>query len=142
MLIRKSTVEDAAGIQRLNKTAMGYDFPVAETEKKLRNALADAGQCVLVAVENQEIVGYLHMEDYDTLYFPHMKNVLALAVLPECRRRGIASQLLAAGEDWARETGATGIRLVSGAERQEAHACYLKAGFKERKLQKNFRKSF
>ena len=141
-MIRNAQLIDAAGIQQLNKTAMGYDFPVAETERKLQRALADPGQCVLVAVESEQIVGYIHMEDYDTLYFPHMKNVLALAVDPDCRRRGIASKLLAAGERWARETGATGIRLVSGAEREGAHACYRKAGYEVRKLQKNFRKPF
>ncbi len=141
-MVRNAQIADTAGIQQLNKISMGYDFPVAETEKKLQKALADPGQCVLVAVENGQVVGYLHIEDYDTLYFPHMKNVLALAVDPDFRRRGIASQLLAAGEAWAWETGATGIRLVSGAEREEAHACYRKAGYEERKLQKNFRKPF
>ena len=141
-MIRNARITDAAGIQQLNKTAMGYDFPVAETEKKLQSALADPGQCVLVAVENGQIVGYVHMEDYDTLYFPHMKNVLALAVEPGFRRRGIGSQLLAAGETWAKETGAAGIRLVSGIQRVGAHVCYRRNGYQELKLQKNFKKLF
>lgn len=142
MTVRRAKLMDTDAIWQLNKEVMEYDYPLEQTRDKLQNALADSGQCVLVAVLENVVVGYIHLVDYDTLYFPHMKNVLALAVLPEYRRRGAASSLLAAGEQWARETGAAGMRLDSGVERTGAHACYAKAGFVERKLHKNLRKLF
>lgn len=141
MNIRRVTETDVYGIFSLNE-AFGYEYPLEETGKKLRAAIIDPGQCILVAETEDTLVGYIHLENYDTLYFPHMKNILGLIVLPEYRRQGIAAQLLAEAERWARDTGAAGIRLDSGAERKTAHACYHKAGYTERKLHKNFRKLF
>ena len=141
MKIRNAIEQDAQGIFLLNQ-AFGYEYPLEETAEKLRAAISNPGQCILVAEQNGILMGYIHLEDYDTLYFPHMKNVLGLIVLPEYRRRGIASALLAEAETWAKDTGAAGIRLDSGAERAPAHACYREAGYTERKLHKNFRKLF
>lgn len=142
MKIRRATEQDIQGIFLLNQ-AFGYAYPLEATAEKLRAAVSDPGQCVLVAEEADGVLsGYIHLENYDTLYFPHMKNILGLIVLPEYRKGGIASALLAEAEDWAKATGAAGIRLDSGAERAPAHACYRKAGYTERKLHKNFRKLF
>ena len=142
MKIRRATEQDVQGIFRLNQ-AFGYEYPLKATAEKLRAAVSDPGQCILVAEEADGVLsGYIHLEDYDTLYFPHMKNILGLIVLPEYRKRGIASALLAESETWAKDTGAAGIRLDSGAERAPAHACYRRAGYTERKLHKNFRKLF
>lgn len=142
MKIRSAMEQDTQGIFRLNQ-AFGFEYPLEATTKKLRAAIADPGQCVLVAEEENGVLsGYIHLQNYDTLYFPHMKNILGLIVLPEYRKRGIASMLLAEAETWAKDTGAAGIRLDSGAERTPAHACYRKAGYAERKLHKNFIKLF
>lgn len=142
MKIRRATERDTQGIFRLNQ-AFGYEYPLDATAEKLRVAVSDPGQCILVAAEADGVLsGYIHLEDYDTLYFPHMKNILGLIVLPEYRKRGIASALLAEAEIWAKDTGAAGIRLDSGVERAPAHACYCKAGYTERKMHKNFRKLF
>lgn len=142
MKIRSAMEQDTQGIFRLNQ-AFGYEYPLEATAKKLRAAVADPVQCILVAEEENGVLsGYIHLENYDTLYFPHMKNILGLIVLREYRRRGIARELLGAAEAWAKDTGAAGIRLDSGAERTPAHACYRKAGYTERKLHKNFIKLF
>lgn len=104
MNIRRVTETDVYGIFSLNE-AFGYEYPLEETGKKLRAAIIDPGQCILVAETEDTLVGYIHLENYDTLYFPHMKNILGLIVLPEYRRQGIAAQLLAEAERWARDTG-------------------------------------
>lgn len=43
-------------------------------------------------------------------------------------------------EAWARERGASGLRLVSGETRADAHAFYQRLGFTGIKKQVNFRK--
>ncbi len=141
--IRRARPEDAAAIQLLNKEALGYDYPLDKTREKLEKAAEDQRTCLLVAAFDQDtVIGYVHMTDYDTLYFGHLKNVLAIAVFTEFRRRGAATKLLTAGEQWARDTGAVGIRLVSGENRTEAHAFYERMGYTLRKMQKNFVKTF
>lgn len=142
MKIRRAAEQDAQGIFRLNQ-AFGYEYPLEATADKLRAAVSNPGQCVLVAEEADGILsGYIHLEDYDTLYFPHMKNILGLIVLPQYRRRGIASALLAEADAWAKDSGAAGIRLDSGIDRVGAHVCYRKAKYQEVKLHKYFKKLF
>lgn len=83
---------------------------------------------------------YVHACDYDVIYFPHMKNIMGIAVSSQCRRLGIGKALLSKIEDWARESGAAGVRLVSGSERTEAHLFYKHCGYNTGKMQLNFKK--
>ena len=69
-----------------------------------------------------------------------MKNFMGIAVDPAYHRTGIGKALMAAVEAWARETEASGIRLVSGAERTGAHEFYRHLGFSGEKKQINFKK--
>ena len=139
--IREARLSDCAAIARLNREELGYDYPEKQTREKLRACLANPAHKVLVAERGGEVLGYLHLADYDVLYYPHLKNVLGLAVSHRCRRQGAGKALLAAGEAWAGETGAAGVRLVSGEERKGAHAFYQSLGYRGNKLQRNFKKA-
>ena len=50
--------------------------------------------------------------------------------------------LLRAVEDWAREDGCRGVRLMSGFERGAAHEFYEHNGYVHRKNQRNYEKDF
>ena len=138
--IREARLADCAAITRLNREEMGYDFPEERTQEKLRACLANPAHKIFVAESGGEVVGYLHLEDYDVLYFPHMKNVLGIAVAGACRRQGVGRALLAAEETWAKADGAAAVRLVSGEGREGAHAFYQSLGYTGNKLQRNFKK--
>lgn len=69
-----------------------------------------------------------------------MKNIMGIAVFSECKHSGIGKALLTKVEDWAKQAGASGIRLVSGANRTDAHAFYRKCGYTGDKQQINFKK--
>lgn len=138
--IREARLADCAAITRLNQEELGYDFPEERTWEKLRACLTNPAHKIFVAESGGEVVGYLHLEDYDVLYFPHMKNVLGIAVAGACRRQGVGRALLAAGEAWAKADGAVAVRLVSGEGREGAHAFYQSLGYTGNKLQRNFKK--
>lgn len=80
--------------------------------------------------------------DYDLLNFGPLKNIMGIAVDPKYRRIGIGKALLETGEEWARDSGAEGVRLVSGEGRTEAHAFYRALGYDGNKMQLNLKKMF
>lgn len=138
--IRDAVPEDAEAIQQLNREVLGYDYSVDNTRKKLQRLSSMKGHKILVAEDQGQVIGYIHGEDYDLTYAPPMKNILGIAVAFSARRKGVGKRLLQAVENWARETGADGVRLVSGANRKEAHAFYRACLYGNEKQQINFKK--
>ncbi len=142
LLIREAIESDATAIWQLNATEMGYEFPLDSTIDNLIKLIHSPSDKIFVAVLDRSVVGYVHVNDYDLLYAPHMKNIMGIAVSREFKQKGIGRALLQQVENWARETGASGIRLVSGATRTDAHAFYRHCGFEGNKEQINLKKMF
>lgn len=140
--IREARVENFADIYTLNRDEMGYDYPPEATREKLESLILSKSDKIFVAVSENKVIGYVHLNDYDVIYAPHMKNIMGIAVSREYKRMGVGSALLAKAEEWAKETGAKGVRLVSGASREGAHEFYRSRGYSGEKKQINFKKIF
>lgn len=140
ILIREAVRADAPALARLNAVSLGYDYPEARTAAQLEKLLNSGRDGIFVAERDGRVVGYLHLVDYDLLYADPMENIMGIAVDPDCRRQGIGRALLEAGEAWAKERGAAGIRLVSGETRTGAHAFYRSLGYEGNKMQLNLKK--
>lgn len=138
--IRSAALEDAGAIVLLNEQEMGYPYPLDKAREQLEMLLKDPGQRILVAEVDGQIVGYIHAADYLALYAPPLKNIMGIAVSSAHRRKGVGKALLTAVEDWAKQSGAAGVRLVSGASRTEAHMFYRACGYDGGKMQVNFKK--
>lgn len=121
---------------------MGYEYPIEDTKKQLQQILNDSNHKIYVAVVADKVVGYIHANNYDLLYAPHLKNIMGIAVSSDFRKNGIGKMLLAEVEKWAKDTGAFGVRLLSGATRIGAHDFYKSCGYEGNKGQKNFKKMF
>lgn len=139
--VRLAKVSDAPQLVKLFCEDLGYACTEALVRVQLERALQTEHERVFVAEYQSRVVGVLHAEDYNVLYFETMKNVLGLAVAGDCRRMGIGTKLLGALEDWARETGVKTIRLNSGMSRAGAHEFYRANGFTGEKDQKRFLKT-
>ena len=138
--VREAVPSDAVAIWQLNSNEMGYPYPLEYTMQNLTKLLGSKADKIFVAIWDGSVVGYVHANDYDLLYAPHMKNIMGIAVSGEYKRKGIGKALLQQVENWARETGASGIRLVSGAMRTGAHAFYQHCGYGGDKDQVNLKK--
>lgn len=141
-IVREFTINDAEFIYKLNLEEMGYKYPLEETRNKLYQLINSDKDKIYVAETDKKVVGYIHANDYDVIYAPHMKNIMGVAVLKEYKKQGIGKALLAKVEEWAKETGASGIRLVSGSKRMDAHSFYRNCGYGNDKQQLNFTKVF
>lgn len=140
--IRECKITDADAIYALNRSEMGYEYPLDKTKDKLRYLLNRKSNKIFVATAENRVVGYIHASDYDSIYLPPLKNIMGIAVMSDCKKKGIGKALLLAVETWARDTGASGVRLVSGAERTGAHEFYRCCGYDGGKQQINFKKKF
>lgn len=139
---RLAQESDLESLYVLTKESLGYDYPQEKMMKKIENVLKSSKDFLLVAQIDQKIVGYVHANDYDLIYMDHLKNIMGIAVDPNYRYLGIGKMLLEGVEKWAQETGASGVRLVSGESRIGAHEFYKHCGYQSRKKQLNFMKLF
>lgn len=138
--IRPCAITDTPAIHDLNTREMGYDYPADLTKQKIEKVLASDKDKIFVAVLDGHVIGYVHANDYDVLYAPPMKNIMGIAVARRFQQQGVGKALLAAVEKWAQDTGASGVRLVSGSTRTGAHEFYRRCGYGNEKPQINFKK--
>lgn len=140
--IRECKIEDVNAIYNLNHNEMGYEYSIDNTKYKLEYLLKSDKDVIFIATVQNIVIGYVHANDYDVIYAPHMKNIMGIAVSGEYKKHGIGKALLEEIEKWAKETGAFGIRLVSGSTRTGAHEFYKRCGYVGDKQQINFKKYF
>lgn len=139
-MIRKATSEDFNEIYLINRDSLGYDYPPDKTKENLSEFVKRAEHIILVYTVYSRAVGYIHIQEYQTIYSDKYYNCLGLAVLDEYKRQGIGKALLAEAEKQAKVNGAVGIRINSGASRVSAHEFYKTCGYEDTKTQKNFKK--
>lgn len=141
MIIRNANINDSAAIAEISKSYLGYDCTAEFVCNKLEN-LDNSREAVFVAAYGDDVLGFVHVEQYDTLYSETLANILGLAVRAEWRRQRVGSYLMGAAEAWAKDIGASGVRLNSGASRLGAHEFYRARGYNSEKQQIRFIKSF
>lgn len=140
--IRECQIEDCDSIHKLNCSEIGYDYSIEKTMEKLIHLIKSDSDKIIVATVSNIVVGYIHANDYDVIYAPHMKNIMGIAVSSEFKKQGIGRALLTEIEKWAKKTEACGVRLVSGSTRTGAHEFYRHCGYDGGKQQVNFKKIF
>lgn len=142
VIIRECQESDIKSLYELNKYEMGYDYPEEKMIQQIHKILSKNTDKIFVAVMENVVIGYIHVHDYDLIYNDHLKNILGIAVNQKYRHQGIGKALLHQAEKWAKDTGAYGIRLVSGQTRTGAHAFYKSCGYHFVKNQCNFIKKW
>jgi GNAT superfamily N-acetyltransferase len=139
--IRRAVISDYEAIYRLN-LELGYDFDITQTKERLQSILDNPLYILLIAEVNGEISGYIHGADYQCTYCGPLKNIMSFVVFQKYKRHGVGRALITALEEWAKECGSAGVRLVSGFNRVGAHKFYEACGYNVRKDQRNFIKIF
>ena len=150
-VVRKISVDDASALCQICSQEMGYDCDPDLVKSKIEK-LDSKREAVFVAevetVQNHELshgtdnqlVGFIHVERYEVLYFESMANILGLAVKKDFQKMGLGKALLLAAENWALENGIRLMRLNSGINRTDAHGFYEHLVYVSEKEQKRFLK--
>ena len=129
MKVRRLDVDDSAALVPLLEQ-LGY----SSTERSIRDRaaylLSDSRVGCWVADDEAQIAGLItgHLSWHIEFDGP-VARLTALVVNESARGQGIARQLTAAFEDWARQHGASKASLNSSMSREGAHANYAKLGW-------------
>lgn len=139
--IRRVSISDYKDIYMLNKE-LGYLYEEEKVREKIKYIIENKKDIILVAYINNNIIGYIHGSEYELLYSDSLINILVFVVKESYRKNGVGTALIDKLEEIAIEKKYSGIRLVSGIDREDAHRFYERNGYIYRKEQKNFIKLF
>lgn len=128
--VRRMTVDDLDVVAELEGQVYDDPWPISAYRHELDNGspahywVAYRNLAPPDAWPELEIIGFggLWMQ-YDTAH------ISTLAVRPDCRRRGVAEQLLLRLIDWSVEQGAVELTLEVRESNLAAQALYAKFGF-------------
>ena len=141
MIIRKANKEDSFSIMMLSKE-LGYESTEEEIKNRI-NYLSKKDQSFLVVAEEEDnVVGFISYEHYETVYYVPGINITGLVVFKDFRNKGIGKRLLNYAEEYAKSKSLTFVRLNSGIQRKEAHSFYKNNGYDNIKEQIRFIKNF
>jgi GNAT superfamily N-acetyltransferase len=133
------TNEDVARVLPL-LAQLGYEMTLAEAARRVREVLAEAEHCVLVAETAERIGGLLHVFTRPAIENPREAVVQAIVVDAAFRRAGLGRSLMAAAEHWGSERGCRSVVLASNVVRAPAHAFYAALGYRVSATAHIFRK--
>jgi [ribosomal protein S18]-alanine N-acetyltransferase len=127
-VIREMIRDDAQAIARILAQSPGAALwsPAAIISGLDTNALSSTEILIAVPAPDSEITGFVVLRTTAS-----EMEVLNLAVLPACRRRGIGSELLASAFSRARSAGAEHAFLEVRVSNAGAQAFYVRMGFTE-----------
>lgn len=143
-VVRRARVEDLPAVVDLLAAVagegrwIGTEGPVDRADRlaRLRGALGEESQALYVATAAEQVIGELglKLQRYGVAE-------LGMLVATRWRSRGVGGALLAAGVEWARESGAHKVGLQVWPHNAVARALYRKFGFiEEGVLRRHYRR--
>lgn len=135
--IRSAEIDDADSIENL-RAHMAYEKTIISTRERIESILKNEDNCIFVALQNDEIVAWIHAFYAMRIESDFFVEIGGLVVHERYRRRGIASLLVDQVLLWTRHVKRDQVRIRTNTIRKETHAFYEKLGFRETKEQKVF----
>ena len=134
MTIRPAAPADVPKLADLT-TQLGYPSSLEEVEARLRDLASRPEDAVLVADEEGEVAGWIHVSALHSLEMEPCAQIQGLVVDASHRGGGIGAALVEAAAEWAAGHGFRTLRVRSNVIRERAHAFYERLGFARTKSQ-------
>jgi GNAT superfamily N-acetyltransferase len=134
MTIRPATPADSSKIADLT-TQLGYPTSPEEAGERLRDLSARPEEAVLVAEDDGEAVGWIHVSALHSLEMEPCALIQGLVVDEFHRGGGTGAALVQAAIDWTAGHGFRTLRVRSNTVRERTHAFYERLGFARTKSQ-------
>ena len=142
--VREIRVTDYHDIYLLNQDFNPnlYLFSEEKVKEKIENIIKKTKDIIFVYEQNNEVIGYIHGSPYELLFSDSLVNVLGFVVKEKYRNQGVGSMLIERLEQWGKNSGFSGIKLLSHPSRIHAHRFYQRRDYMFTKDQKNFIRKF
>ena len=131
-MIRPAVCADAAGIYTLICALEETRFPQEIFAWGLDTMLGSPSHILLVAEEQGNIVGLLHMRmEFQLHHCGKVAEILELIVSQEVRSKGIGAALLKAARAQAVQQHSIQLEVTSNRKREKAHRFYQREGLEQ-----------
>lgn len=120
---------------------LGYKVGSVELPNRIENIRENNKGTVLLAFEEEKVVGCIHTMIVSRLAEGTCGEVVSLVVDESARGKGIGKLLLDESINWLKARGQTKVRIRCNTIREEAHKFYSHLGYTEKKSQKVFEKN-
>lgn len=128
MIFREALPSDAEGLFALNEAFNGRGTNSLESVRQ--GLLAPSGEIVVVAEEAGQLLGFCCAQLLRSFCYPEPVGELTeLYTLPEARRRGVASGMIALAERLLFERGVRSVYLLTDIDNEEARPAYERCGY-------------
>lgn len=134
-VIRKLKLEDAGDVNRLSQQ-LGYSLQVEDTTRQIEIILAKTDHIAFVAINNDEVVGWVHAFQASYLESLPFVEIGGLVVDKNYRGKGIGKILLNEVKQWCMKQRVYRLRVRTQTTRHDAQRFYVSFGFKDIKEQK------
>ena len=127
-MIRLATVNDAEQLRRLNEEFNGEETTIESIRESLRN---NTREVVIVAEEDDTLVGFVCVQLKKSFcYDDYMPEITEVYVMPEYRKRGIASNMILFAEAYCSKMYPLHkYELLTGKKNVTAQTVYGKLGY-------------
>jgi len=128
-VLRDVEARDYEAVRRL-LGQLGYAPDEAEFRHRFDSVLAATGHRIIVAEENDVVVGVLHVFERPALDKGCEAVIQALVVDDTVRSRGVGEALMHEAEAWAARRGLGATSLFTRIDRDRARAFYERIGYR------------
>ena len=141
MEIRVATLRDAGGICQLYNEFWLYNEGLQpeyhqraiENGEYPKNMIASEDSDIFIAIENDEIIGFMRVREAETLPYPPVvyhryAEIVELFVTASCRRKGVGSLLMNAAKQWSKARNLDYIELMVLSDAKGEIAFYKQYG--------------
>ena len=135
--LKKMTIDHVPDVRWLSEQ-LGYPIPTTQIEMNINELVTSPNHIALVALYNQQIVGWIHAFRAMLIESKPFIEIGGLVVAENFRNSGIGKKLVDKIKEWAIQKAINEVRVRSNVLRNAAHRFYLNNGFIEIKQQKVF----
>jgi ribosomal protein S18 acetylase RimI-like enzyme len=127
--------DEPAVVELIQELAVTYDYPTTIDEHYVRHFLASPVSDVLLAFDDDAVVGLLSYAMVPGLFHAADSGLIESLVITEGRRgEGIGRQLLQTAVRLLEEAGCAEVSVSTGADNEAAQKLYFDAGLTEASL--------